>query len=318
MEISAGNSKQFGEEVAKLIVTAPDKPAIVIELPNLLTIGRSPTNQLVVDDQNASRMHAEIRLIAGGRYCLFDVGSSNGTWLNGRRITAPQNLVDGDQITIGDVHVHFKASGVAGTNDASLNSGTALLMRNELVIVLVADIRNYTTMSEVLPSVEFSRTISDWFRKASDIIEKNGGMVDKFIGDAVMAFWVVAARSDPGRETDAALDSAQDLIACAEAFSREFSIHFPGYLFRIGVGLNMGEALLGNVGTGKNQSFTVVGDSVNVAFRLEALSKEKGAAIIVGCSIMEHARKTYDFENLGFVEVKGRVESVPVYALVSR
>ena len=315
---SADNSPETSREKAKLIVTAPNRQEIVIELSDLLTIGRSPANQLVVDDQRASRKHAEIRLAAGGRYCLFDVGSSNGTWLNGRRVTAPQNLVDGDQITIGDVHARFVASTVAGTNDVLINSGTALFMRSELVIVLVADIRNYTTMSEALPSGEFSRMISDWFREASDIIEKNGGMIDKFIGDAVMAFWVVAARSDPGREANSALDAARDLLSCSEAFSQEFSIRFPNCLFRIGVGLNMGEAILGNIGTGKHQSFTVVGDSVNIAFRLEALSKEKGAAVIVGRTIMEQARKTYDFEDLGFVEIKGRVEPIPAYSMVLR
>jgi adenylate cyclase len=316
MESSTDNSKETTGEMAKLIVLAGDEPARVIGLSDLLTIGRSPTNHLILDDHKTSRKHAELRLVAGGRYRLFDLGSSNGTWLNGRRVTAPQYLVDGDQITIGDVHVRFVASTMAGSSDVSFNSGTSLFMRHELVIVLVADIRNYTTMSEALPNAELSRVISDWFREASDIIEKKGGMVDKFIGDAMMACWVVASGSVPVQEVNAALDSARDLIACAKHFSGEFSRRFPGFSFRIGVGLNMGEATLGNVGTGKNQSFTAVGDSVNVAFRLEALSKEKGAAVIVGRNIMEHARGSFIFEDLGLVEVKGRVESVPICALV--
>ena len=307
------------EDKAKLIITVAGKPDIVVELPQMLTIGRSTANQLVLDDQRASRKHAEIRRVDEAQYCLLDLGSSNGTWLNGRRITGRYDLMDGDQIVIGDVRLRFIAPPAPARNDASMASGTALFMQSENVIVLVADIRDYTSMSEALPGSEVSRVISDWFREASEIIEQNHGMVDKFIGDAIMAFWVVAERSRPERETAAALNASQALIDRAESFSKDFCKQFPGYSFRIGIGLNMGEAMLGNVGTGKFQSFTVVGDSVNVAFRLESLSKELNASIIVGSSITGYARGSeYSFRDLGAVEVKGKVEPVQAYALEKR
>jgi adenylate cyclase len=79
--------------------------------------------------------------------------------------------------------------------------------------------------------------------------------------------------------------------------------------------LTIGDAMQGNVGTGENQSFTVVGDSVNVAFRLEALTKEKKTPVIVSKSIMESATSEYRFQDLGETSVKGRKEPVSAWSL---
>ena len=313
----AGHPMEPVGNTAKIVVTPEGKPEAVIELADRLTIGRSTTNQLVLEDQKASRSHAEIRHLGGGRYRLSDLGSANGTWLNGRRVSIPKELDNGDQIVIGSVQLRFVApvkTEAPGVERATA-TGTALFMRNERIVVLVADIRNYTSMSEVLPNREFSRIVSEWFREASDIIENNDGTIDKFIGDAVMTYWVSTTRSDCSNEVNAALRTTRGLIDKAATFSTRLAAEFPGYSFRIGVGLNSGEAMLGNVGTGENQSFTVVGDSVNVAFRLESLTKEKTSPVIVSRSIVEAADREFQFLDLGLAEVKGRKEPVSIWAL---
>jgi adenylate cyclase len=302
------------EQAAKLVVTTLDQPENTFTLGDILTIGRAPNNQLVLEDKRASRNHAEIRRIAG-RYRLSDLGSSNGTWIKGRRLTAPKDLEDGDEILIGAVQLRFVAPGGESSETVAAETGTVLSMRNESVVVLVADIRNFTTMSESLPGGEFSRLISAWFREASDIIEGSGGTVDKYIGDAVMAFWLIREKSAPHREVNASLEAARALLARAGGFAEQIAAQFPGKTFRIGIGLNMGSAMMGNVGTSKNQSFTILGDSVNVAFRLEALSKEKGLPVIMGRNMLEFASPSYRFRDLGQAEVKGRVEPIPVCGL---
>ncbi len=304
-----------GGNAAKIVVTFEGGPEQVIELADRLTVGRSTTNQLVLEDQKASRNHAEIRHLGGGRYRVSDLGSANGTWLNGRRVTAPRELENGDQLVIGATRLRFVAQVNAEVQNAVSATGTALFLRDEKVVVLVADIRNYTSMSEVLPGRGFSRIVSDWFRQASEIIEKHGGTIDKFIGDAVMAYWVSASRSDPSNEVNAALRTALGLIDRATSFSARLGAEFPGHSFRIGVGLNVGDAMLGNVGTGENQSFTVVGDSVNVAFRLESLTKEKSTPVVVSRSIVDAADRGFGFQDLGLGEVKGRKEPVSIWAL---
>lgn len=304
---------QFSEG-AKLIVASENETETVIELGELVTIGRSSTNHVFVDDPDASRRHAEIRR-RGQHYHISDLGSSNGTWLNGRRITVPKNLEDGDLIKIGNTSLRFVAAPVAIPLDGTVSQATRRFISNGRVVVLVADIRNYTAMSEVLPSRELSRLLSDWFRQASDIIERHSGTLDKFIGDAVMAYWVIPPKSNASHEVTLGLSTARDLMTCAGTFSSRMATEFPGYVFRIGVGMNTGDAMLGNVGTGENQSFTVVGDSVNVAFRLEALTKEKKTPVIVSKGVMEAAGSDYQFVDLGEATVKGRKEPISIWAL---
>jgi len=300
-------------ENARLIVTTDKQGEFSIELSDLVTIGRSSSSNVFVDDPDASRHHAEIRQ-RGNNYILSDLGSVNGTWLNNRRVTVPRDLEDGDQIRIGNCAIRFIAAPGDVQLDGTVSHSTRRLISNGHVVVLVADIRNYTAMSETLPSRELSRVLADWFKKASDIIETRNGIIDKFIGDAIMACWVVA-ESDAPNQVNQALAASRELLAGAGTFSNEFSAQFPDQKFRIGVGLNIGEAMFGNVGSGANQSFTVVGDCVNVAFRLEALTKEKGTPVIVSNGIVQSAAGDYQFNDLGQAVVKGRKEPVSIWAL---
>jgi adenylate cyclase len=299
---------------AKLTVSVEGQPDRVLLLESLLTIGRAGSCGLVVDGPEASRNHAEIRLLAG-RYRISDLGSINGTWLNARRLTVPRDLENGDEIQIGPVHMRFHAAPMAVQPDGTVVPSTRLISRSEHVIVLVADIRNYTGMSEVLPSNECSQLVSRWFREASEIIVKHGGMIDKFIGDAIMAWWKVDSKIDPSREVGQSLQTCTELLVLASAFSTQLSAQYAEHTFKIGIALNLGDALVGNVGTGENQSFTLVGDSVNVAFRLESLTKEKNVSVIVGQGIRAHAAAEYQFQDLGEVQVKGRKEPVSIWAI---
>lgn len=301
--------------MAKLLVRSQGQPESEVELDDNLSIGRSAHNQLVLDDVKVSRQHAEIRRVEGNYYRLSDLASSNGTWVNGQRLTVPKDLEDGDIIEIGSVKMQFITLECGAASKMTASPGTIQSMRNVTAVILVADIRKFTAMSEILPKDAFSRFISGWFRECSDIIEKNKGTIDKFIGDAVMAYWIVESSAEPGRQVNSSLSAAQELIKRAEIFSKQLSNQFPGNLFRIGIGLNLGEAVLGNVGTGKIQSFTVVGDCVNVAFRLEALTKEKNSAVLCSKCIADRASPNFRFRGLGEAEVKGRKEPLLIYAL---
>lgn len=308
---------------SKLIVTIPGEPDTELELADRLTIGRSTSNNLCLPDQNASRRHAEIRSTGKNRHRVFDVGSSNGTWVNGRRLTVPKDLDEGDQVVIGNIIMRYVAGtgeeAVEEEEDDTLGPGmfaTAVAMRNEQVIILVSDIRNYTGMSEKLPAQNFSNLVSEWFRESTAMIEKHGGVIDKFIGDAVMSYWNIKNSTNPSKEANSALDTATEMIAVAETFSRRLEAEFEGHTFRVGIGINMGDAIFGNVGTSSNQSFTIVGDCVNVAFRLETVSKEKKQPVIVSRNVCDIAESRFSFLDLGAAEVKGRKEPVPIMALV--
>src|SRR6185312_13882130 len=136
------------------------RPERTVEVGDILTIGRSPGNGLVLEDQQASRRHAEIRGLGAGRFSLQDAGSANGTWVNGRRLAAPGELRNGDVISIGNARLRFFGPVPESPPEAppgtAMSAGTDLSFRNETAVILVADIRNYTRMSEVLPARDFS------------------------------------------------------------------------------------------------------------------------------------------------------------------
>lgn len=308
------------KSIARLIILRDGK-AEDIDLGEGLSIGRSSKNDLVLNDNNTSRRHADIRRVEPTRFVISDLGSANGTWINDRRLAAPQRLHDGDTIVIGESSMTFvgPAEGMTThtgfTTHTRSTSATSVSMRNESVIVLVADIRNYTGMSETLPSKAFSRLITDWNGAVTAIIEGRSGILDKFIGDAVMAYWVLADAENPTEEVASALVAARKITELAQEFSERVSSEFTGHSFAIGMGLNLGEAIFGNVGTGDNPSFTIIGDSVNVAFRLEALSKSKGHTVVVSQAIVDHASKWFRFRPLGRETVKGRTEPLTIAAL---
>jgi adenylate cyclase len=304
------------ERSAALIVWAEGAPGQAVELGDHLTLGRAPSNQLVINDAKVSRNHAEIRQIRSGCFQLWDLGSANGTWLNGRRVTMPRELKNGDTIQIGTVQLQFVSQDKMGLEQASEITGTSRLLRPEQIVVLVADIRSYTSLSETMRGEKVAPFIADWFQECSKVVERHGGTIDKFLGDAVLAYWIVLEwSSQPAAEVNAALDTASELVALASRFSTRLGQSFPGHIFAIGIGVNAGEAVFGNLGTGQVQSFTVVGDSVNVAFRLESLTKEAQCPIVVSRAIVDLAENRFQFKDLGPATVKGRKEPVHVFGL---
>ena len=304
-------------QTAKIFVKPEKEAEYCFELADVMTIGRSRDNQLTINEVNVSRRHAEIRTVGSGRYAVFDLGSANGTWLNGRRVTAPKELSNGDELSIGSMRMRYEASPLSKIESGAGASvaTTGVDLKNETVVVMVTDIRNYTGMSESLSAQDFSRMINRWFRESGEIIENHGGTVDKLVGDAIKAYWIVRDRDMASKIVDDALATARETIELAERFSEDMERDFEGYTFRVGVGLNMGSAVLGDIGAGISPSLTVVGDTVNVAFRLEGVTKEKGQPVILSQTLVDHAQEETEFIDLGEVKLKGRKKSIMIYAL---
>jgi adenylate cyclase len=142
-------------------------------------------------------------------------------------------------------------------------------------VILFSDIRNFTPTSATLEPEDVARQLSSYFDEIVDIIHAHGGMVDKFIGDAVMAVWGFV----PAPVEELALSAyrcAQAMVVAAGART------FAGSPMSIGVGLNAGEVFMGNVGGRGKRQFTVLGSPVNMAARYESASKILGAPLAVG------------------------------------
>jgi len=186
------------------------------------------------------------------------------------------------------------------------------------VTVLFSDIRNFTTMSESLSPHEVVEMLNIYFTRACEPILEQGGMVDKFIGDAVMAVF-----GAPAPQPDHARRAVRAALAMAEK-AREFTAwmeqRFPDRGlkdFRIGIGLHTGEAVIGNIGTPKRFEFTAIGDTVNTASRLEGLTKELGWSIVASEGTVRAAGPGVVTGGRQEMRVKGRQEAVAVVEVKS-
>ena len=176
--------------------------------------------------------------------------------------------------------------------------------------ILFADISGFTSMSEKLDTEEVTGIMNDCFALLGSIITDYGGTIDKYIGDSVMAVFGVpkAIEGAPRKAIEAALAMRKELAA----FNTKRKLIIP---LDIHTGINSGEVLTGEVGSATKKDYTVMGDAVNLASRLEDLS-ERGE-ILIGPLTYRYARTLFKFELLKPVQVKGKAEPVPVYRVVS-
>ena len=156
------------------------------------TIGRSAENAFVFDDMAMSRCHAVVQRMQLGRFYFIDFGSSNGSTLNGRRITTPVELHNGDSLVCGETKLVFYNSRPESQAEKSVlgDEGTTVLQPKRLVTVLVVDIRDFTPLARQIDEGLLARSIGTWFRKLGSMFRRNGCATEKYIGDAAMAVWV--------------------------------------------------------------------------------------------------------------------------------
>jgi adenylate cyclase len=251
------------------------------------TIGRSEENTLVLSDHWISRNHSMIQRVESGEFYLIDLGSRNGTFVNGRRVSVPVALNSGDRLTFGETELEFYDPALTEETDEPTNpslleekgSATGLLHVRRLISVLVVDIRDFTVLTRQLDEKVLSEVIGRWFGDAGEIIREYGSWVDKYIGDAVMAVWIHGADGVDPEEMQQILSALQALHQVTSQLHQHYPLPFP---LKIGAGINTGYAMVGNAGSSDRPDYTAVGDTVNAAFRLEGITKQLGLDIALG------------------------------------
>lgn len=257
------------------------------------TVGRSDDNNLVLPDRWISRNHAMLQGMEDGSFYLIDLGSRNGTFINGQRVTVPVTLKDGDSIIFGQTELTFshpkaKSQSIEATATGTDSTATAMLHVRRLISVMVVDIRDFTVLARQMDEKILSEAIGTWFRRAGEIITQYGSGVDKYIGDAVMAVWVHGSGGANNDEMLHILQAVSTLATMTSRLHEQFPLPFP---LRIGAGLNTGYAMVGNTGSANRPDYTALGDTVNAAFRLESATKALGIDLAMG-------ETTYDYLQL--------------------
>jgi len=257
-----------------------ERKAIPLAANMVCSIGRDSQSTIVINHHLVSRNHAMIHCAAGGDFLVSDLGSRNGTFVNGHNAKGAVHLRDGDQIRIGEATMVFRAcAAIPDAGEHTEGDTTAGAWSQDLITVLVIDIRDYTGMSRRLGEAAVAKVMNAFNREARAIFRRRGCWSMKFIGDAVMGVWLHQPGASKKTEVLAALQSLLEMEHMASGLPARLELDEP---LRIGAGLNTGMAALGNVGSNTTADFTAMGDAVNKAFRLESATKELGSDLVLG------------------------------------
>ncbi len=187
--------------------------------------------------------------------------------------------------------------------------GAAELSEMRSVCVMFVDIRSFTTAARTRTPAEVVERLDDVFEILVDIVDRHNGIVNKFLGDGLLA--IFGAPIDDPLEAANAVAAAREMLMSIEASNVGHS-----WPIRLGIGVHIGQAVAGTVGSSRRKEYTVIGDTVNLASRLESLNKEVGSQLIVSDAVREAARDAIgEASPLGAVPVRGYAEPVTVWRL---
>ena len=196
-----------------------------------------------------------------------------------------------------------------------LHSDNGLFIKNERkeVTVLFADIRSFSTLAEKMPAEEVIEMLNQFFSVMVDIVFRNNGILDKFVGDQLMAvFGIIASNNSPPYDAvKAAIEmqkATQDLMKQRAKEGKE--------TFEIGIGINTGTVIVGNVGSENRMDYTVIGDSVNIAARLQQTAK--GGEIIIDELSSSQTKNHFPIKGKGILSVKNKKAPIICYEVLAR
>jgi adenylate cyclase len=228
--------------------------ASIVPILGSCSLGRAANNQIVLRDEKVSRNHAVIHRQDDNEFWLVDLGSSNGTYLNGRRVAQPMQLTAGASIQIGSHLLRFCLAGAERTRAGDIAEHTVMDIRSSNCWLLLADIEGSSTRDQALPAEQLSIITGRWFSNCKQVIESNHGTLNKYLGDGFLAYW-------PGDEPN----NGPMLQALRQLKQRQAAQEPP---FRMV--LHHGLVCLGGAPSLGEESLS--GAEVNFVFRMEKLA----------------------------------------------
>jgi adenylate cyclase len=193
--------------------------------------------------------------------------------------------------------------------DKLLNQNVEIESEIKHVCVMFLDIRNFTSFSEDKSPVEVVNFLNTLFEFMIQIVNQNNGIINKFLGDGFMA--VFGAPLSNGKDCVNAVQASKEILEKVKEFNQAKKIPPT----KIGIGLHSGDAVTGNVGSDLRKEYTVIGDVVNLASRIEQLTKQYGEQILISEDVLQKAN-VFDYREIDTVRVKGRMNPVKIYSLL--
>jgi adenylate cyclase len=181
--------------------------------------------------------------------------------------------------------------------------------------VLFSDIVGFTSMTESADPEQLVAQLNEYLSRMTAAVFENNGTLDKFIGDAVMAVWGNVSSRGVAEDAKACARTALAMRRELEALNKKWAAEGIAP-FHIGIGINQGDVLGGNIGSQEKADPTVIGDAVNLASRLEALTRTYGVDILVGARARDLLRDEFDLRSVALVQVKGKTEPIEIFTLI--
>lgn len=182
-----------------------------------------------------------------------------------------------------------------------------------LVTVLFSDIRDFTSIAESLDPQEVVRLLNEYFSGMTEVIFKNKGLVNKYMGDAIMAVYgaPIVLKDHAKRAVNTALQMCNELYKLRDRWQKE-----GRPLINMKIGITTGEVVIGNVGSKEHMEYTVIGDTVNIAARLQALNRNYGTQILISESTYELVKDDFEARKVELVQFKGKTSLTLVYEVL--
>ncbi|HWC60881.1 MAG TPA: adenylate/guanylate cyclase domain-containing protein [Verrucomicrobiae bacterium] len=183
------------------------------------------------------------------------------------------------------------------------------------IAILFSDVRNFTTMTESADPAALVKQLNEYLQEMVKIVFEHGGSLDKFIGDAVMAVWGNIKSGGPEHDARNAVATALAMHKALGRLNADWKSRGIKEL-AIGIGINHGEAIVGEMGSTEKVEFTAIGDPVNLASRLEGLTKEYHLSLLLGEKMAPYVGNTYILRTVDYVQVKGKTKPVDVFTVM--
>jgi len=183
----------------------------------------------------------------------------------------------------------------------------------KIACVLFLDIRDFSRLSQTYDAKQIVCFLNIFFAPITEIIQRHQGFLDKFMGDGVLAFFSMGQN-----QVSDAVQASREIIIEINRMNDtgRFSPFIGDWFINIGIGIHFGKVVMGNVGSEKKMDFTVIGNTVNLASRIEGLTKEHHKSLLLSETAYEMVKDYYPFEWLGANKIKGFEEPINVYALM--
>jgi class 3 adenylate cyclase/ActR/RegA family two-component response regulator len=268
-------------------------------------------------DEYNEGLGADLRgaLASGEKLAPFatDYGLPDGSWQPIRLAAMPWARGNGDKgllVLLDDMSREQEIKRLLA-NTMSSDVATKLLEGGKLSLggtleqasILFSDIRGFTNLSEELGAAGIVKLLNEYFSYMEDILKSEGGVIDKYIGDAIMALFGVPARL--GNDADRAVRGGLGMLAALDVLNRDREGQGQSPI-KIGIGIGTGKVVAGTIGSPSRMNYTVIGDPVNLAARIESLTKQYGAELMICDATMQALEQPVASRKLDLVRVKGQ------------